>query len=220
MSNLINEELETIKYLFGYKKGKVISEQEKPVTPVSVPTAPAAAPTALTAPDVIKKIQEVLNSKYGAKLTVDGKWGPKTQAAFESTSVVKNPVNLTTQTPKHGERKVDEVGNTSVYDGYNKKWVSDSEYLKLYNTDGTVKTTVASTQTTAAPAAAPAAAPTTAAPAVPAAPAAAPTTAAPAAAPTTAAPKSNRDQRRERQDLRRINKRAMQDLRAQQRTQQ
>ena len=40
------------------------------------------------------------------------------------------------------------------------------------------------------------------------------------AAPTQAAPQSNRDQRRERQDLRRGNRRAMQDLRAGQRGQQ
>jgi peptidoglycan hydrolase-like protein with peptidoglycan-binding domain len=83
MSNLINEELNTMKYLFGYQKGKVISEQTTPVAPAT--TAAPSAPSAATAPDVIKKIQEVLNTKYGAKLTVDGKWGPMTQSAFEST---------------------------------------------------------------------------------------------------------------------------------------
>jgi hypothetical protein len=164
MNNLINEEIESIKYLFGYKKGKVISEQQTTVTP-----------TAATAPELITKIQSILKTKYGANLGtsgpnrdgIDGKWGPKTQSAFESTSKLTKPVVAPAAAP-----------------------------------------------TTVAPVAAPVAAPTTAAPA------AAPTTAAPVAAPTTAAPKSNRDQRRERQDLRRINKRAMQDLRAQQRTQQ
>jgi hypothetical protein len=78
MSNLINEELETMKYLFGYQKGRVISEQGG-VTTTTV------APSAATAPDVIKKIQEVLNTKYGAKLNIDGKWGNLTQSAFEST---------------------------------------------------------------------------------------------------------------------------------------
>jgi len=73
MSNLVNEELETMKYLFGYQKGKVISEQEK-----------AVAPSTLTAPDVIKKIQTILNTKYGAKLNIDGKWGNLTQSAFQS----------------------------------------------------------------------------------------------------------------------------------------
>jgi len=137
MSNLINEELNTMKYLFEYQKGKVISEQTTPVAP-----ATTAAPSAATAPDVIKKIQEVLNTKYGAKLTVDGKWGPMTQSAFENATKGTGtaPVAPVTKTLKHGERKVDEVGNTFVYDGYNKKWVSDSEYLKLYNYDGTQKT--------------------------------------------------------------------------------
>jgi hypothetical protein len=79
MSNLINEELDTMKYLFEYQKGKVISEQTIPVAPAT------AAPSTATAPDVIKKIQEVLNTKYGAKLNIDGKWGNLTQSAFEST---------------------------------------------------------------------------------------------------------------------------------------
>jgi hypothetical protein len=78
MSNLINEELYTMKYLFEYQKGKVISEQRGVATTT-------AAPSAATAPDVIKKIQEVLNTKYGAKLNIDGKWGNLTQSAFEST---------------------------------------------------------------------------------------------------------------------------------------
>ena len=80
-----------------------------------------------------------MNTKYGAKLTVDGKWGPMTQSAFENATKSTSAAP-STETPKHGGRKVDEFGNTFVYDGYNKKWVSDSEYLKLYNYDGTQKT--------------------------------------------------------------------------------
>jgi len=74
----------------------------------------------------------------------------------------------------------------------------------------------------AAPASGTAAAPTTGTAAAPTTGTAAPeasTTAAPEASTTAAAPaapKSNRDQRRERQDLRRGNRRAMQDLRGQQ----
>jgi hypothetical protein len=132
MSNLINEELDKMKYLLGYQKGKVVSEQVQ-----------QAAPAVPTAPDVIKQIQNTLNTKYGAKLTVDGKWGNLTQTAFENATKGTNPATApaptSPATPKHGERKVDEVGNTFVYDGYNKKWVSDGEYLKLYNTDGTKK---------------------------------------------------------------------------------
>ena len=84
MSNLINEELDTMKYLFEYQKGKVISEQTTPVVQATV---------APTAQDVIMKIQTTLKTKYGANLGtsgpnkdgVDGKWGPMTQSAFEST---------------------------------------------------------------------------------------------------------------------------------------
>jgi hypothetical protein len=96
MSNLINEELEKMKYLLGYQKGKVISEQ---VTQA----APAAAPTA---PDVIMKIQRILVDKYKANLGnsgpkgdgVDGKWGNLTQTAFENATkgTPAAPTNTTT----------------------------------------------------------------------------------------------------------------------------
>ena len=84
MSNIINEELEKMKYLLGYQKGKVVSEQVQQA-------APAAAPTA---PDVIMKIQRILVDKYKANLGnggpkgdgVDGKWGNLTQTAFEAAT--------------------------------------------------------------------------------------------------------------------------------------
>ena len=160
MNKLVNEELSKMKYLLGYQKGKVISEQAL----VSSTTPPAASPAA-TVEDVIKQIQTTLNTKYGTKLTVDGKWGNLTQTAFETATKSKP----------------------------------------------------------ATPAAAPAAAPTTGT----ATPAAAPTTgtATPATQSpdeivgTEVAPQSNRDQRRDRQDMRRDQRRARQDLRAQQRAQ-
>ena len=43
-NNILNEELSQMKYLFGYKPGKVISEQQVPATKPQVP-APAPAPT-------------------------------------------------------------------------------------------------------------------------------------------------------------------------------
>ena len=88
MNKVILEELENMKYLFGYKPGKVISEQvapaaAAPVAPAAAaPVAPAAAAPA-TVEDAIKKIQTILNTKYGAKLNVDGKWGNLTQTALE-----------------------------------------------------------------------------------------------------------------------------------------
>jgi hypothetical protein len=82
MNKVILEELENMKYLFGYKPGKVISEQAAPVAPAAAaPVAPA------TVEDAIKKIQTILNTKYGAKLNVDGKWGNLTQTALEQAMV-------------------------------------------------------------------------------------------------------------------------------------
>lgn len=39
----------------------------------------------------------------------------------------------------HGKRQLDDSGNTFVWDGYNQVWLSDSDYLNLYNYDGTKK---------------------------------------------------------------------------------
>lgn len=39
----------------------------------------------------------------------------------------------------HGKRQLDDTGNTFVWDGYNQVWLSDSDYLNLYNYDGTKK---------------------------------------------------------------------------------
>lgn len=39
----------------------------------------------------------------------------------------------------HGKREIDDSGNPFVFDGYNQKWISDYDYMQLYNTDGTKK---------------------------------------------------------------------------------
>jgi peptidoglycan hydrolase-like protein with peptidoglycan-binding domain len=39
----------------------------------------------------------------------------------------------------HGKREFDDAGNTFVWDGYNQRWISDTDYLELYNYDGTKK---------------------------------------------------------------------------------
>jgi hypothetical protein len=92
MNKLVKEELEAMKYLLGYQRGKVISEQTQVTS-----AAPAAAPQ--TVEEVVKKIQEVLNTKYGAKLTVDGKWGNLTQTAFEAALKTKASAPKTTTAP-------------------------------------------------------------------------------------------------------------------------
>ena len=186
MNKLVKEELEAMKYLLGYQRGKVISEQAQVTS-----ATPAAAPQ--TVEDVIKQIQTTLNTKYGTKLTVDGKWGNLTQTAFETALKSKGTAPAPTTPAASG--------------------------------------TTAPTTTTPAAAPAPVATvpTTTAAPAPAAAPTSLPTKAAPVASPAAENPEdvvgvettapTARDQRRERQDLRRSNRRAMQDLRTQQRTQ-
>lgn len=42
---MINEEINKIKYLFGYKPGVVISEQTTPTTSATTPTTSATTPT-------------------------------------------------------------------------------------------------------------------------------------------------------------------------------
>jgi hypothetical protein len=83
MKNLVNEELNKMKYLLGYHRGMVISEQDA---------------AAATAEDVIKQIQRTLVDKYQANIGktgdlkdgVDGKWGNLTQSALEKVVALKN----------------------------------------------------------------------------------------------------------------------------------
>jgi hypothetical protein len=84
--NSVNEELNKMKYILGYQRGKVISEQPAPATPAT-PAAPAApaAPT-LTPKDLITQIQTVLQDKFKQPLGptgADGKWGKFTQDGLD-----------------------------------------------------------------------------------------------------------------------------------------
>ena len=200
MNKLVNEELNKMKYLLGYQKGKVISEQalvSSTTPPAAAPAAQTPAAPAATVEDVVKQIQTTLNTKYGAKLTVDGKWGNLTQTAFEAATKSKAagtpaaaPTGTGTATPAAAPT-------------------------------GTVQKT-----TDPAIAAAPKVPlPSVMAPTIPGVSYKTEPTAQPAAQSpdeivgTEVAPQSNRDQRRERQDMRRDQRRARQDLRAQQRAQ-
>lgn len=102
MKNLIKEDLNKMKYLLGYQRGMVMSEQE--LTPaVTAPASPAATPQ--TVEDVIKQIQTVLKSKYNANLGnsgtnedgIDGKWGNLTQTAFENAAKSKSVTPASTK---------------------------------------------------------------------------------------------------------------------------
>jgi hypothetical protein len=92
MKHLINEDIQTMKYLFGYKPGRVLSEQVTPSTPAGATGSQTAA--ASTPEEVIKQIQTILKTKYKQNLGtagpnkdgVDGKWGNLTQTAFEAVS--------------------------------------------------------------------------------------------------------------------------------------
>jgi hypothetical protein len=150
-------ESERLEILNLHNNARIIKEQVAPTVPAAAGT-PAAAPQ--TVADVIKELQTVLNTKYGTKLVVDGKWGNLTQTAFETALKSKSAAPAGTS-------------GTGTPAG----------------TSGT-GTPAAAAPTAAAPtAAAPtAAAPTAAAPTAAAPTAAAPTAAAPTAAAPTAAP--------------------------------
>jgi hypothetical protein len=178
-----------------HNNAKIIKEQGTslvaPVAPTgtAAPAAPAAPAAAPSVESVVKELQTLLNTKYGAKLTVDGKWGNLTQTAFEN-AVKSKGTQLPTVTVT-GQKAPDPA-------------IAAAPAVPL-----------PSVATPAAPGvsgqpAAPAAAPAT--------PAIDPTNTEFTDG-GDAAPQSNRDQRRARQDLRRGNRRAMQDLRANQRTQ-
>ena len=88
------------------------------------------------------------NSEYEAIQT-----SPEYQTSVASNSGFPSPMNeqgnyympdseytpIEQQASRQGQRQVDEVGNTTVYDAINKQWLPDSEYLKLYNYDGSPK---------------------------------------------------------------------------------
>jgi hypothetical protein len=188
-----------------HNNAKIIKEQGTSLvapTGTAAPAAPAAPAAAPSVETVVKELQTLLNTKYGAKLTVDGKWGNLTQTAFEN-AVKSKGTQLPTVTVT-GQKAPDPA-------------IAAAPVVPL-----------PSVATPAAPGVSGQPAAPAAAPATPAAPAAPTTPAAPAIDPTNteftdggdAAPQSNRDQRRARQDLRRGNRRAMQDLRANQRAQQ
>jgi hypothetical protein len=94
--NLVNEELNKMKYMLGYQRGRVISEQDaaqpQPAATQPAATQPAATQPAATPKDLIRQIQTVLKTKYNANLGkfgakgdgIDEKWGNLTQTALEN----------------------------------------------------------------------------------------------------------------------------------------
>ena len=74
-----------------------------------------------------------------------GKFGPRTSKWWKS--IGKDFLNIrNTKDRKHAERIVLSDGNTLVWDGRGKKWLTDQDFLKIYNNDGTFKASLAKTQ--------------------------------------------------------------------------
>ena len=118
MKKIISEEIENMKYLLGYKRGIVVSEQSTPVTapasatapttaaPATAPVAPATAPVVPateTTPQPIKigvknprvqVLQQLLNDKFQSGLVADGMYGPKTANTIYKNIVAINKLQL------------------------------------------------------------------------------------------------------------------------------
>lgn len=74
-----------------------------------------------------------------------GKFGPRTNKWWKS--VGKDYLNIrNTKDRKHAERIVLSDGNTLVWDGRDKKWMSDQDFLKIYNNDGSFRVSLPQTQ--------------------------------------------------------------------------
>ena len=143
--------------------------------------------------------REILNLHNNAKIIKEQAAAPAAAAPADDKSKIM-AIQTALNSKYNSNLKVDGILGqntiTALYGAMKSKSAAP--------TATTATTTAAPATGTATPATASA---TTATPEVPAAPA------------TPAAPLSNRDQRRQRQDLRRGNRRAMQDLRGQQRAQ-
>ena len=122
MEKVILEEINSIKYLLGYKRGIVISEQQTTVSGNDLENIPDETPAANTGTEIpaantgtetpvtpaattgpikmgvknprVQYLQELLNYKFQSGLDPDGKYGPKTAAA-----ILKN-IEAIKQTPK------------------------------------------------------------------------------------------------------------------------
>lgn len=99
----VNEELNTMKYLLGYQRGKVISEQD---------TATKSTPTPQ---DLIKQIQTVLQDKFKQNLGptgADGKWGNFSQTGLENA--LKTAAETKQKADELSQRRAAETQQTTA----------------------------------------------------------------------------------------------------------
>jgi hypothetical protein len=193
-------ESERLEILNLHNNARIIKEQASSLISSTSPAA-TAAPT--DDKSKIMAIQTALNTKYKTNLKVDGVLGQNTLTALSTAMKSKSaaPAASTgTAAPAASTGTGTQLPTVTVTG----QKAPDSAIAAAPGVPLPSVATPAAPGVSGQPAPASA---TTATPEVPAAPA------------TPAAPLSNRDQRRERQDLRRGNRRAMQDLRGQQRAQ-
>jgi hypothetical protein len=124
MKKVILEEIENMKYLLGYKRGVVISEQVEggqsvltnpaagsttPTTGAPTTGAPAAATTPVTPIKIgvenpsIKELQNTLNTKFQSTLDPDGKYGPQTAASILAALTKISTTNTAPANPVVGD---------------------------------------------------------------------------------------------------------------------
>ena len=97
-TNILNE-INEMKYLFDYRRGRVISEQESPdikdfvvggtqsvsvgpTTTIATTVSPSATTVKTTRKGTGLEVQKLLNTKYNSGLKEDGKVGPLTLGAI------------------------------------------------------------------------------------------------------------------------------------------
>jgi len=94
MKKVILEDIENMKYLLGYKRGVVISEQTTPpaaTTDATIPDATTSQPIKIGVKNPrVQVLQQLLNDKFQSGLVADGLYGPKTANAIYKNIIAIN----------------------------------------------------------------------------------------------------------------------------------
>jgi hypothetical protein len=122
MKKVILEEINSMKYLLGYKRGVVISEQQTTVSDKDLENIPDETPAANTSTETpavntstetpvtpaattgpikmgvknprVQYLQQLLNDKFQSGLVADGKYGPKTANAIYKNIIAISKTEL------------------------------------------------------------------------------------------------------------------------------